>query len=191
MRRHMKPDTTIEGLAAALADDLNGVFPAVVRRLQDDVFSGALRMTGSYADAEDITQEAFLRAYRALTGYPARRIRNLQLRGWIWTIAANLCRNRARTLSRRRETLQAEPTPVPEKDPGPEDAVMVEMALRNLAGHLSELAWAQRAAVVLRHVVGLSYREIAEALDRPLGTVKNDVHRGLDRLRTRMTKEAS
>jgi RNA polymerase sigma-70 factor (ECF subfamily) len=58
-----------------------------------------------------------------------------------------------------------------------------------LAALVAELPWAQRTGVVLRHVVGLSYAEVAEAVDRPEGTVKADVHRGLARLRDAVNRE--
>src|SRR3990172_11710025 len=86
-----------QGLAAELADDLDRAFPDLVRTLQDGVYSGALRMVGNRHDAEEIAQEAFLRAYRALRDYPAERIRQLSPAAWVWTIAANLCRNHHRT----------------------------------------------------------------------------------------------
>ncbi len=186
----MHDPADIERLPAALADDLDRAFPDVVRALQDDVFSGALRMTGDRADAEDITQETFLRAYRALRDYPALRIEALQLRAWIWTIGANLCRNRARTLARRRETLEAEPRVVADPEAGPEQRALDHIGLEELAARVTQLPWAQRASVVLRHVVGLGYGEIGEALGRPLGTVKSDAHRGLNHLRTLITQEA-
>ena len=80
-----------------LANNLDGAFPDLVRNLQHGVYSGVLRMVPSAADAEDITQETFIRAYRALSKYEPARIQELNLRGWIWTIALNLCRNAART----------------------------------------------------------------------------------------------
>jgi RNA polymerase sigma-70 factor (ECF subfamily) len=60
---------------------------------------------------------------------------------------------------------------------------------RELAGLLLDLPWEMRTAVVLKHVVGLSYAEIADALDRPSGTVRSDVSRGLSRLRTLLEEE--
>ena len=184
--------TGIEQLPAALADDLDRAFPDLVRLTQDDVYSGALRMTGNRADAEDVAQEAYVRAYRALGGYPAERIRSLQVRGWVWTIAANLCRNRARSRSRKPETALPDRMPLADGDPGPEKTVLALDAGARLGGLVAGLPWAQRAAVVLRHVVGLGYAEISEALERPVGTVKADVHRGLAALRTMLeTEEAS
>ena len=68
--------------------------------------------------------------------------------------------------------------------PGPEAHALAAAGSGHLAAHLARLPWAQRSAVVLRHVTGLSYAEVAAALGRPVGTVKADVHRGLQQLRT-------
>ena len=179
----------IDTLPAALAADLDGAFPDLVHMLQDDVFSGALRMTGNRADAEDIAQEAFVRAYRALSGYPAARIHDLQVRGWVWTIAANLCRNRARSRARKPEVSLPEGMPIADTTPGPEQVVLALDGSERLAAQVAMLPWAQREAVVLRHVVGLGYAEIAGALERPIGTVKADVHRALARLREMVQPE--
>ena len=88
----------MEDLCFRLATDLDGSFPEVVKRFQDEVFSGLRSLAG--ADAEDLAQETFIRAYRALKEYEADRIRELRLRGWIWTIALNLGRNPARDRAR-------------------------------------------------------------------------------------------
>ena len=101
-----------------------------------------------------------MRAYRALSGYPPERIRELRLRGWLTTILF-------------------EPGAEPADDPLTRRDQRETWA-RLLAG----LSPAQRTAVVLRHVDGLSYAEIAEATGRPEGTVKAHVHRGLAALRT-------
>ena len=70
--------------------------------------------------------------------------------------------------------------------PGPERQTMASDERSRLVTHLSALPWPMRLAVVLHHVVGLPYAEIADALARPVGTVKADVHRGLARLRDTM-----
>jgi RNA polymerase sigma-70 factor (ECF subfamily) len=169
----------MDGLCAALASDLDRSFPDLVRALQRDVTSGLRRLHG--VEGEDLAQETFIRAYRALRGYPPERIRDLRLRGWIWTIALNLGRNHARDRARRPvpAVLETEPG-LP--DPEPLDSVAWDR-------RLGELSRNQRQAVVLRHVVGLSYEEISAAVGRPEGTVKADVHRGLSRLRAIMEAE--
>jgi RNA polymerase sigma factor (sigma-70 family) len=172
---------TAEPLIDRLARDLDRAFPDVVRQVSGDLYSGALRMLGNRQDAEDVTQEALVRAYRALGGYPADRIRRLRLRPWLWTIAANLCRNRLRSRSRRGTTaLDADPA---DPAPGPEAHAEHTGMSDELASLLGDLPWAMRAAVVLHHVVGMPYDEISVALERPAATVRSDVHRGLARLR--------
>lgn len=167
-------------LCNRLSVDLDTSFPELVTVLSSDVYSGLRRLAGP-DEAQDLTQETFIRAYRALASYPPGRIRELRLRGWIWTIALNLGRNHARDRARR-------PTPVAlvdqhaVTDPEPVDSAAWDR-------RLSALSPIQRRAVVLRHVVGLDYSEIAEATGRAEGTAKSDVHRGLEHLRTIIEEE--
>ena len=170
----------MDDLCNRLARDLDGAFPELVAAVRDDLYSGLRPLHG--AEAEDLAQETLIRAYRALTTYDAERIRSLSLRGWVWTIALNLGRNRHRDRSRR-------PTPVELEDRhGVDDPEPLDRAAWE--ARLGRLPAAQRRAVVLRHVVDLSYAEIAEATGRPEGTVKADVSRGLVRLRSIMQEEA-
>ena len=169
----------MEQLSRQLAIDLDGAFPDLVRWLQDDLYSGLRPLAGS--DAEDLTQETFIRAYRALASYPPERILEMRLRGWIWTIALNLGRNHARDRALRPQVAVDGVDPAT-TDPDPADSAAWEKRLRQLSTPI-------RRAVVLRHVVGMDYEEIAEALNRPVGTVKADVHRGLARLRLMMENE--
>lgn len=180
METMTRPST--DGIGAALAADLDDAFEAYVRVTIDGVFTGALRMLGDRSDAEDVVQDTYARAYRALQGYDRNRITDLSVAGWTWTIAANLCRNRLRSRSRK-------PTaPLGEHDLADERSRTEDQALSGLGTALRDaildLPFPQRAAVVMRHVLDLSYDEIAVALDRPEGTVKSDVSRGLARLRT-------
>ncbi len=178
----------IDRLPQRLAADLDAAFGDLVSEIHDGLYSGVLRLTGSPSEAQDITQEALIRAYQALSGYTPNRIREMRLRPWVWTIAANLCRNRARRARRTPQQPLGDLDPATDA-PGPEAAALRADARERLAALVVELPWAMRAAVVLRHVTGLGYSEIAEALDRPVGTVKADVHRGLARLREALTRE--
>ena len=85
-----------EELRGRLAEDLDGAFEDLVRSYQDRLFSFALRLTGRREDAEEIAQDAFVRAYRALSTYPAERIRGMSLRAWLYQITLNVTRNRMR-----------------------------------------------------------------------------------------------
>lgn len=174
-----QPD--LESLALWLATDLDGAFASYVRATADGVYSGALRMVGHRQDAEDILQETYARAYRALSGYGRRRIEELQIRGWTWTIAANLCRNRIRSRARKPTTSLDEDRGLGHQAPDASDS-STDLD-PTLQAALLTLTFPQRAGVVMRHVLDLPYEEIARALGRPVGTVKNDVHRGLARLR--------
>ncbi|HEX2370450.1 MAG TPA: sigma-70 family RNA polymerase sigma factor [Acidimicrobiia bacterium] len=184
----MDADTRDSEMINLLVAGVDDAFPALVRAFEDGVFSGLLRMVGNRADAEDLAQETFTRAYRSLRDFPPERIRALRIRGWLWTIAVNLARNRARTTSRKPPPLELTVPPVASAL-GPEDAALITEAEREWHRRLAALRPAQRTAVVLRHVVGLSYEEIAEATERPSGTVKADVHRGLAGLRAILDEE--
>jgi RNA polymerase sigma-70 factor (ECF subfamily) len=185
---------TDDALIAGLAHDLDGTFERLVLAHQDRCYSIALRMLGDPGAAEEAAQDAFVRAYRALAGYDATRILELRLRPWLATIVLNLCRTRlARraTAGRSPLSLDADPDRVTLPEPAATDpstsptAVAERRAAReHWAGLLATLPPAYRAAVVLRHVDGLSYPDLALALGRPEGTVKAQVHRGLAMLRT-------
>jgi RNA polymerase sigma-70 factor (ECF subfamily) len=150
--------------------------------MQHGIYAGVRRMTPSGADAEDIAQETFIRAYRALETYPGARIREMNIRGWVWTIALNLCRNAARNRTRRPRTVELDRDAF-DITPGPEARVIEAEQTRHWSKLLGRLPTAQHNAVVLRHVVGLTYAEVALATGRPEGTVKADVHRGITKLK--------
>jgi RNA polymerase sigma-70 factor (ECF subfamily) len=178
-------------LVIALARDLDGTFESLVLAHQHRLYSIALRMLGDPRDAEEAAQDALVRAYRAIAGYPAERIQELRLRPWLATIVLNLCRSRiGRKAGAGRGALSLEAAEPGTLEPraaeatGPAATIARRDAGRAWAALLLSLPPAYRGAVVLRHVDGLSYPEIATALDRPEGTVKAQVHRGLAMLRT-------
>jgi RNA polymerase sigma-70 factor (ECF subfamily) len=188
-------------LTAALAADLDAAFERLVLAHQDRLYSIAVRLLGDPRDAEEVAQDALVRAYRAIATYEPPRIRALELRPWLATIVVNLCRNRAR---RRTATLvrldpDAGPqergvvTDLPSRDPAdsPSDRTDRREAARRWAAMLATLPDRYRYPVVLRHVDGLSYDEMAEVLGRPEGTLKAQVHRGLAQLRTAAERAAA
>ena len=174
---------------ARLAADLDEAFPLFLAHHQDLVYGVALRMTRRPADAEDLAQEAFIRAFRALRGYPADRITALRPRGWLVTIVGNLARNRARRREPAGADLDAAPERPAERRAEPEQVVERREAWQTWRHRLDRLPERYRRAVELRHVEGLSYPELAVALGRPLGTVKSDVHRGTRMLRDAIASE--
>ena len=171
-----------ETFLARLADDVDGGFEALVRSEQHFVFGVAVRLTVDRHDAEEVAQEAFVRAYRALRDYAPERIRALRVRPWLARITLNVQRNRVR---RRRDVVPLDtgtPPAAPHAE-GPEANAEATAWRDACAGWLARLPEPYRLAVALRHVDGLTYGEVAEVLDRPVGTVKAQVHRGLGMLR--------
>lgn len=183
-----QPENT---LPAQLAADLDGHFEHFVRTFQDRLFGFTLRLTGNRQDAEESTQDAFVRAYRALGRYPAERRLELRLRPWLYQIALNVVRNRV-----RRPTLAVVPVDGAVGDglaahaaEQPENVAVRSETQAHLASMIAGLPARYASAVVLRHVQGLSYAEAAEILDQPVGTTKSDVHRGLQLLRAALESE--
>jgi len=177
-------------LPARLARDLDGSFEALVVAHQRLVFGLALRVVADRADAEEVAQDTFVRAYHALAGYEAERVAAMRLRPWLAQIALNLARNRVRRRPPPHRPLEdgdGQPLAVA----APSAAGPAELAERRVerdlwAGLLAGLPRGQREAVVLRHVEGLPYAEVAEVLGRPVGTVKTHVHRGVRQLREQL-----
>jgi RNA polymerase sigma-70 factor (ECF subfamily) len=179
-------------LANRLSRDLDGSFPTLVEEHADRLYTIVLRQLGDRRDAEEVAQDALVRAYRAMAGYPTERVAALRLRPWLASIAINLARNRRRRLDDRMPPSQLEPMLDAGYEPaadaagwgGPAARADRHETQRELAAALLRLNATVRAAVVLRHVDGLSLAETAEALGRPEGTIKAQVHRGLRELRT-------
>lgn len=173
-----------EHLTVRLAADLDAVFPELVTAEVDVVYSALFRAGGRGADAEDVAQETFVRAYSALKDYSSARIRELKLRSWLLTIAMNLWRNELRRRSRHpvvHDQLRDDEAATAD---GPEELALQQETSADLGVLVKSLPEIYRTAVVLRHVVGLPLTEVAEVLDRPTGTVKAQVSRGLAMLRS-------
>jgi RNA polymerase sigma-70 factor (ECF subfamily) len=179
-----------ETLTRALAVDLDRAFEALVRAYQDRLYAFGLRLTGSPRDAEEIAQDAFVRAYRALARYPAERVETLKLRAWLFQVTVNVARNRARA-RRPAEVPLLSPDgaydsladPPADESEQPDQVAERHDEQDRVAAVVATLPERYRAAVVLRHIQGLSYQEIAAVLGQPAGTVKSNVHRGVASLR--------
>ncbi len=144
-------------------------FAGLVERYQHPVYNLALRMTRNHAEADDVAQEAFLRAYRKLEQYDAK----YPFGHWVMGICANLARNRFRSWSRRRRAEEAHlDLNVPGRVAADPRQAAVEQALARLSHTL-------RAPVILKHVEGLDYDEISRVLDIGVSAAKMRVKRGL------------
>ncbi len=180
--RGADPDRAL--VAAAVAGD-GDAFEALVRRHQTRIVNYAMAIVKDSAEAEDVAQETFIRAYRSLTRFRG----DSSFKTWLYTIATNAARTGLERRGRRNrledESLDDETAPlaagdVPAGGPDAETALvrreLIDCALAALPPDL-------RIAVVLRDVEGLDYKEIAAAIGVPIGTVESRIFRARRRLR--------
>ena len=155
-------------------------FERLVREHQGIAFRTAYLITGSAADAEEAVQDAFVKAYRALSRFRE----GAPLRPWLLAIVANEARNRRRSAARRArfELHLAEERPSAGAAPSPEAALLAGEQRARLLAAIEALGEEQRQAVACRYLLGLSERETAAALGCRPGTVKSRLSRALARL---------
>ena len=177
-------------LEAALAEDLEGSFERMVREYEDRLYSFAHRMAGNPQDAEEIAQDAFVRAYRALKTYPAERIRALSLKAWLYQITLNVARNRMRakrhpvvSIDERDGDGHAAWEPEDPAENRPDSRFEQGRRRADIATLVAGLPERYRSALILRYMEGLRLEEVASVLKQPLGTVKSNVHRAVNALR--------
>jgi RNA polymerase sigma-70 factor (ECF subfamily) len=154
-------------------------FEEVVRRYQRRVYAVAYRIVRRHDVADDVTQEAFIRAHQSLGSFDLGR----PFGPWICRIAANLAINHVRSPESREEGLPEGHAEEPSEAPGPETRVLEREGREVLYRAVLELPAEQRAVFVLRVYEELSYREIAEALGLSMGTVMSRLSRARERLR--------
>jgi RNA polymerase sigma-70 factor (ECF subfamily) len=178
----LRSSTTNQGARVADQVDTHVVptWHEIVDQHSDRVFRLAYRLTGNRPDAEDLTQEVFVRVFRSLDSYTPGTFE-----GWLHRITTNLFLDGARRKQRIRfDALSDEraarlTSPVP----APELAVADQTFDDDIERALATLPPDFRAAVVLCDVEGLSYEEIAEIMGAKLGTVRSRIHRGRSMLR--------
>ena len=182
-------------LEADLARDLDGSFERLVLAYQDRLYAFALRFCGNREDAEEVAQDAFVRAYRALKTYPADRVRALALRAWLYRIALNVARNRYRRKRPRTVSLESASRSIDGGDDGvafdppasaedrPDRRFESGRQRADMAVLIAALPPRFREALILRYVEGLPIAEVAAVLKQPLGTAKSNVHRAINALR--------
>ena len=158
-------------------------FNQLVVRYQGLVFSVILRMVRNHASAEDITQDAFISAFRNIG-----RMRGVNFRAWMLRIARNATYDEIRRLNRRPEDSIDEQIitlgeTLASDEESPEDRAMRRDLGMSINRGLGELQPDQRMAVVLVDLEGLAYEEAADAMEVSIGTVKSRLNRGRRRLR--------
>lgn len=166
-------------------------FNQLVKRWERPIFALAYRTLGREEDARDVTQETFLRAFRALSGFKG----DAKFSSWLYRIALNLCRDWMR--KERRAPLVAVPEGVEVEqlaaDQGPAETVedlaaRAELG-REVAKAMAHLPEEQRHAIILKEYHGLTFQEIADLMRCPLSTVKTRVYQGLSTLRKQLAEQ--
>ena len=166
-----------------MTDELVPTWEDVARRYGRKIYNFAYRLTGNPDDAADLVQEVLLRVRRGLASYTPG-----SFEGWLWRITRNAFLDSVRKKKRR-------PTsPLPDDDrntlltsPSPDEVLASVRLSEDIQAALLKLPIDFRECVVLCDVVGLSYEEIASAVDVPIGTVRSRIHRGRKLLRGLLT----
>jgi RNA polymerase sigma-70 factor (ECF subfamily) len=177
-----EPSEELQGTAVFDATGDRAAMPSwdeLVRQHADRVYRLAYRLSGNQHDAEDLTQETFIRVFRSLQNYQPGTFE-----GWLHRITTNLFLDMVRRRGRiRMEALPEDYDRVPAEGPTPEQIYHDSRLGADLQAALDSLPAEFRAAVVLCDIEGLSYEEIGATLGVKLGTVRSRIHRGRQALR--------
>lgn len=179
-------------------DGDRGAFAEIVDLYKDRIYQLGYRMLGNAQEAEDVTQETFIRVYLNLTKYDLGR----KFSTWIYRIGTNLCidrlRQRKHTLSLDAETGGAHGdgdsgtdgyAMLASKEATPEDQAMMSETKDQLKKAIDQLPEKYRSVIVLRYFHDLTLQEIGDVLNMPVTTIKTRVHRGRDYLRRKIEQQ--
>ena len=162
-------------------------FNSLVEMYQGQIYNLTLRMLGNPQDAEDVTQETFVLAWKGI-----RSFRGDNFKAWLLRVASNSCtdllRSRKRTKADSLDAIYPEYNPLPSPNETPEDYVLRQDLNQLISKHLLLLSEEQRLVVTLSDLQGLHYEEIAEITNTSLGTVKSRLSRGRANLRNSLLK---
>ncbi len=175
-------------------------FDHLVRRCHKQAYNVAFRLTGNHADADDLTQETFLRAFRFFNKYN----RDMPFENWLYRIMSRVFIDEIRKKPKYKTQSLDQPINVansgdreilfeiPDFESNPEHALLSDMLDEQLQTALNALPEEFRIAVILADIEGLSYEEISESMSCSLGTVRSRLHRGRKLLRSKLiaAKEA-
>lgn len=173
------PDDVL--ITKTLNGDIN-CFNLLIKRYQRSVYNIAYRTLGNAEDAQDVTQEAFIKAFKSLNTFRKGAV----FAAWIYRITSNLCIDHFRS---RKPTVSLDSAVNPERSSmqdhasNPETQVLRESNAEFIRDAIMDLPENYRDVIILRHFQGMSVEEISKLLDMPQGTVKTHLYRGRERLR--------
>lgn len=161
-------------------------FEALMARYHDEIYGYLWRLLRDTADAEDVTQDVFLRAYQA---FPRLRAGSNH-RAWLYKIATNC----AYTMLKDRQRASGRQAPLldevhPSRQAGPEAQVTLRETMQAVRTAIEGLPTKQRAAIIMRHMQGLSYAEVADVLACSEDSARANVYQGLRRVRHEMQED--
>lgn len=176
-----------EKLAKFLQCGERGAFKVLFKRYQSPIYRFMLHLTGSVEESEDLVQEVFLRVYASIDTYSPGR----PFRPWLYAVAKHLAWRRLKQRQRTAEWISLEDLPesggsLPEEADTPEEHYEHQTQAEAIQRAMESLPEEQYLVFVLYHYQSLSYEEIAEIVDCPVGTVKSRMHYALVRLRQRL-----
>lgn len=176
-------------------DNDAAAFNEIVARYKNKVYNYICRTVGPGADAEDLTQETFIRAYMNIKSFQSRATLNT----WLFRIATNICIDYQRKVKRTQSNvvpLQREDTEndedvemdIPDNRHNPEDMLMSKELSKELGKALLDLPEKLRTVILLHDIEGLAYEEIMEIVDCPLGTVKSRLFNARQTIRKKISR---
>lgn len=188
-------DLDVEALVRAAQNGCSVSFDRLVNAFSGPIYNLACRMTGNVTEAEELTQEVFVKLYRVIGKYGGQS----KFSTWLFALAINHCRSGLRKIRRiaGRECVRLDQSndgtrPPPETvDPGvrPDDALMRREVREQIETAIAGLPRDFRVVIVLRDLQGLAYEEVAAALGCSVGTVKSRLARARLRVKTRLIGE--
>ena len=176
MRLILQDSTDLELIERCLRHD-ESAWEQIIARYKRKVFGIAYKFTGRFEEAEDLTQEVFLKVYKALDTYKKEQ----DFSWWLVSISRNACIDYYRSTKRERKMLIQGLDKIRDfrfEGISPEGTIQATERSRALRVSLSELPDELRTVLILRDLKGLSYKEIADQLGLVEGTVKSRIHRG-------------
>jgi RNA polymerase sigma-70 factor (ECF subfamily) len=178
-----------EELIEACRAGESSAFDVLVARWEDKIRGASWRVLGSEEEAREVAHEAFVKAYAALAGFKSEA----RFSSWLYQIALNLCRDRLRRRRTRAtvslEALEEKGPVLVESRPGAQEQLIRDDLASAVRRAIERLPPEQREVVILKEYQGLTFLEIAQALDVPVSTAKTRLYRGLGQLRLRLESE--